>query len=56
MLPTLEDLREEQRAARRQLVELAAAMAIGFGLGWLITEIFTAINAVRVAADMAGRL
>lgn len=49
MIPRPEDIAEEQREQRRLYVALAATMCASFLFGWAVCEVFTLVNAARIA-------
>lgn len=49
MIAAPEAIRAGQRAQRRLVLAYTCAFALGLGLGWLIEQGFTALNAARIA-------
>lgn len=49
MIPRPEDLEEERRHQRRLYIALAATMAASFLAAWAVCEVFTLVNAARIA-------
>lgn len=49
MIPRPEDIAEEQRELRRLYLALAATMAASFTFAWAVCEVFTLVNAARIA-------